>query len=112
MFCKYPEIGKVKTRLVNDKFSEEQAKELQIAMVIDTFHLLQSLSFSFQPVLSFYPPEKEGEFKKLLHSDLFNLSKPFLNNLMYVPQTSSSVGGRFAESFIKVFKEDDIEQVI
>ena len=112
LFCKVPKEGFVKTRLVTDKFTPKNAKDFQIAMLLDTLSVLYSLPFQFQLIISYFPEENLQLLEDMINVETDNRKKEFLESIVYFPQTKETIGERFDESFKNAFSLDYIKHVI
>ncbi len=89
MFVKFPQKGKVKSRLAAS-LGDERALELYRCFVTD---LLEMIGKSGYPlVLSFYPPEAEREMRGWLG-----------DGYSYLAQQGSNIGERMRNAFETVF---------
>jgi uncharacterized protein len=89
LFVKYPEKGKVKSRLAQ-YWTDDLAAGLYENFVLDIIATLENGSFSFR--IYFYPPEKEEEIKKL-----------WGNNYQYAAQHGNDLGERMKNAFLQEF---------
>ena len=89
LFVKYPEKGKVKSRLAQD-LTDNVAAGLYENFVRDIISTLERGSFSLR--IYFYPPEKEEEIKKFLG-----------NNYQYKAQNGADLGYRMKNAFLQEF---------
>jgi len=95
LFAKYPEPGKVKTRLARTVGDGEAARiyrEMLEKVVLQT----RPLSSEYLQCLCFDPPEKEEAFLRWF---------TFLNRLS--PQTVGSLGARLIHAFQESFAQGD-----
>ena len=97
MFAKYPEAGKVKTRLGRE-IGMEKAANLYRQMIERVIQSTRSSSKSYQQTLYFDPPHREMDFKRW-----------FPNLISLKPQQGDDLGERLTdavrESFEKGFSE-------
>jgi uncharacterized protein len=89
LFVKYPERGKVKSRLAKN-WTDDLVAGLYENFVRDIIATLDQGSFNFR--IYFYPPEKEEEVKKL-----------WGNNYQYKEQTGADLGERMKNAFFQEF---------
>lgn len=89
LFVKYPENGKVKSRLA-EHLTSDFAAGLYKNFVFDIIATLEKGSFSFR--IYFYPPEKEEEIKKL-----------WGEKYRYAAQSGSDLGERMKNAFLREF---------
>lgn len=87
---RYPEPGKVKTRLAAD-IGKEKAAQVYKEMA-ETVIGNASRSGGYRTVIFFDPPERKNDFKKWIG-----------NNHMLLPQEGQSLGERMGKAFDKVF---------
>ena len=92
LFVKYPEKGKVKSRLAV-YLTDDLAAGLYENFVRDIITTLEKCSFSFR--IYFYPPEKEDEIKKL-----------WGENYQYAAQSGADLGERMKNAFLQEFAAD------
>jgi uncharacterized protein len=88
-FLKYPEEGKVKTRL-SETIGTTQATELYKYFVADILETINHIDSDI--VICFAPLEKENEMKNLLGF-----------NFLFSPQIGNSLGERMSNSFSEAF---------
>ena len=91
IFIKYPEEGKVKTRLAKD-IGNKKSKELYIQFVEDIIDKLKNNSFDIS--IYYSPKDKENYIKNWLG-----------NTLKYNPQNGEDLGEKMFNSFIESFKK-------
>jgi rSAM/selenodomain-associated transferase 1 len=89
MFVKYPEKGKVKSRLAQH-WTDDLAAGLYENFVLDIISTLEKSSFNFR--IYFYPPEKEKEIKKL-----------WGEKYQYAAQRGADLGERMKNAFLQEF---------
>jgi hypothetical protein len=91
IFVKYPEPGRVKTRLAKD-ISKESAARIYLEM---TETIIGNLSNSgkYETIVFFDPPERETDFEGWLQGRVNNL----------FPQEGGDLGERMSNAFTKVF---------
>jgi len=89
LFVKYPEKGKVKSRLATH-LTEGFAAGLYVNFVNDIIASLEGGSFSLR--IYFHPPEKEKEIKKL-----------WSEKYRYAAQNGSHLGERMKNAFLQEF---------
>jgi rSAM/selenodomain-associated transferase 1 len=91
IFVKYPEPGRVKTRLAKD-IGKESAAQIYLGM---TETIIRNLSESerYKTAVFFDPPERKREFESWLQRRVDNL----------FPQEGESLGERMSNAFTKVF---------
>lgn len=91
MFVKYPEKGKVKSRLtpgVDNRF----AANLYHCFIDDLLERIPSGGYKFR--IAFDPPEKTKDFAEL-----------FGGHFSYLPQTGADLGERMYNAFVSCFAE-------
>lgn len=91
MFVKYPEKGKVKSRL-SRYWDEDMVVRLYRAFIDDLLAGLSAGDYGFR--IAYYPPERKKEF-----------SKQFGDAFSYVPQTGKDLGEKMGNAFKKCFSE-------
>jgi rSAM/selenodomain-associated transferase 1 len=91
VFAKYPEPGKVKTRLAKD-IGKEEAARIYSGMAETIIHNL-SKSSKYKTIIFFDPPERKTDFENWLQNNGYNL----------LPQDGKSLGEKMANAFIKAF---------
>lgn len=94
-FVKYPEPGKVKTRLARE-VGDEQAAEIYRNLVESNLKILGHVSESFRLILAFDPPDKEKEVKAWLEP---------LKIDVFLPQAGAALGERLENAFDVAFSE-------
>jgi len=92
VFVKFPEAGKVKTRL-SKEINEDKAAQLYELFVNDTFVLLDKFNANVR--VCFSPKEKEEEITKWLGSQHLEA------------QEGDSLGERLDNAFVKAFNDGD-----
>lgn len=97
-FIKYPEKGKIKTRLAKD-INEDFVLNLYRCFVIDILSVLNKLKFDFK--IYFDPPGSLIKIKKWLGE-----------NYTFVQQRGSDLGERMKNAFESVFEEDYNKAII
>ena len=90
-FVKYPEKGKVKSRLAAD-LDQSTAVILYRLFVEDTLQMLATMDYSL--LICFYPPDALKRFQRWLGSTYY-----------YVPQTGEDLGQRMKNCFTKAFQQ-------
>lgn len=90
LFVKYPEKGKVKSRLARN-WTDESAADLYRNFVLDIIATLKTGYFNFK--IYFYPPEKAKEIKNI-----------FGESHQYEPQSGTDLGSRMKNAFVREFK--------
>jgi uncharacterized protein len=91
IFVKFPEPGKVKTRL-SPPLTPEQAAELYRCMVLDHLDTLDSLDIPTR--IFFTPADSRERCKEWLGADL-----------TYLPQEGGDLGERMANAFTTIFEK-------
>jgi uncharacterized protein len=91
LFVKYPQKGKVKTRLAYD-LGEKFVTDLYMNFLLDTLQTVEHGNYNLR--IFFHPPEKEKEIEKLCG-----------NNHRYYPQIGRDLGEKMKNSFITCFAE-------
>ena len=94
-FVKYPEPGKVKTRLARH-VGAGKAAELYRALVEENLSTLAQVCEPFRLVVVFDPPEKEAEVREWL--------KPFQIR-DFLPQNGAGLGERLDHAFQFAFRD-------
>lgn len=89
LFVKYPESGKVKSRLAQ-RWTDDLAAGLYENFVRDIIATLEKCSLNFR--IYFHPPEKEVEIKKL-----------WGENYQYETQSGTDLGERMKNAFLQEF---------
>ncbi|MBW2638237.1 MAG: hypothetical protein JRC86_12110, partial [Deltaproteobacteria bacterium] len=87
VFARYPERGKIKSRLAT-AYDPAFIAELYQNFVEDLVDMLQGGGIPF--FIAFHPPEKEGEMKRL-----------FGKENAYITQEGSDLGERMKNVFIR-----------
>ena len=93
LFVKYPEPGKVKTRLARE-VGFEQAAEIYRKLVEANLKVLSKIEKRFRLILAFDPIEKEREIRGWLEP--FQIDE-------YFPQRGVDLGGRLQNAFTFAF---------
>lgn len=89
-FIKYPEIGKVKSRLAKD-LGEEIAVDLYRNFVLDILSAIKGIRADLK--ICFYPPDHRERFVEWLG-----------NAYHYMPQEGGDLGERMENSLTRVFR--------
>ena len=89
MFTKYPEKGKVKSRLILEGY-EGLAADLYRCFVADLIERVSTGSYTF--LMAYDPPEKKDDFIKI-----------FGDGLSYLPQEGKDLGDRMCKAFTDCF---------
>ena len=97
IFVKWPEKGKVKTRLAAD-LGEDAVYELYKCFVEDLLDTVANTGI--QPLISFHPEEAEDKVRAWLGS-----------GYSYVPQVGAELGERMKNAFSQVFS-DGVSQAV
>jgi len=100
ILLKYPEAGKVKTRLAKD-VGDQRAAEIYSEMsktIIDNV----SESNGYETVIFFTPPEKENEIRNWLRNKQCSIT----------PQTGETLGNKIVNAFARVFSSGSDKAVI
>ena len=98
IFVKYPEKGKVKSRLILGE-DASITSDLYLCFIKD---LLERISDGYYRLLmAFDPPEKEKDFTEL-----------FGNGFSYMPQEGTDLGIKMYNAFVSCFAEDFRSAVI
>ena len=92
IMMKYPEVGKVKSRLAKS-IGDEAATSLYRTFVQDTLTTVQSANIPFH--IALYPPESQDEFARWLG-----------RSLEYFPQEGTNLGERLQHGFSVMFKKE------
>lgn len=100
IFLKYPEAGKVKTRLAKDIGAEKAARiySNMAKQIVDKV----SNSGNYNTVIYYDPPEKKNEIAKWLEGKGFHFSQ----------QTGDTLGRRISSAFSEVFDQGAERAVI
>ncbi len=106
IFLKWPEPGRVKTRLANDIGAEKAAEIYKI--------LVQRVIKQISPIYSqlvricwvFDPIEKEDEMKDWIKKELDDLGFTDLNRHIFWAQSDGGLGHRLQSAFEKAFSLD------
>lgn len=106
IFLKWPEPGRVKTRLANDIGAEKAAEVYKI--------LVQRVIQQISPIYSqlvricwvFDPIEKEDEMKDWIKKELDDLGFTDLNRHIFWSQSDGGLGDRLQSAFEKAFSLD------
>lgn len=91
IFIKYPEHGKVKSRLAKD-LGDNLALEIYQTFVYDLLSLLAKTNYDFK--IAYYPPEAGEKVKNWLGY-----------NYNYLPQKGDDLGEKMKNTFIDIFNE-------
>jgi rSAM/selenodomain-associated transferase 1 len=91
LFVKFPEAGKVKSRLAQD-MDGDMVLRLYECMVLDTIDMLKLAAKPFR--ICFDPPEAQEHVRQWLGQDF-----------SYMPQIGEDLGERMEQAFIRVFSE-------
>lgn len=91
VYVKFPEKGKVKTRLARD-IGNEQAIELYKCFILD---IVETLSTLPQRACICYAPEESGRVFRDWLGD----------NFLYAPQQGENLGARMTHSFQQIFQQ-------
>lgn len=94
-FVKYPEPGKVKTRLARE-VGPLRAAEIYRSLVEANLKVLAKIEEPFRLILAFDPAEKEQEVREWL--------KPF-HIIEFLPQKGADLGERLQHAFQFAFQE-------
>ena len=100
VFVKFPEPGKVKTRIARE-LGAERAAELYSRMAERIIHDVSGPG-AYGTIVYFDPPEREDDIKTWLGSD----------SLSYEPQSGGTIGDRMANAFHRVFCEGAVRAVL
>jgi rSAM/selenodomain-associated transferase 1 len=92
IFIKYPELGKVKSRLA-PAVDEEIILDIYKSFVFDLIETLKEGSFSFK--IAFYPPEAKTKFQSWLS-----------NEFIYQAQEGNDLGEKMKNAFLASFAQD------
>lgn len=99
VMAKYPEEGKVKTRLV-PPLTYRQAAGLYEAILLDTIKTVSRLDPCFQKVIFYYPENKGTYFNNIIDSDWLTVS-----------QSGKDLGERLKNAFLE-FKDSKSPMII
>jgi rSAM/selenodomain-associated transferase 1 len=91
MLVKYPENGRVKSRLAA-ALDEKTAADLYRCFVGDLLHTLRQSSYPFK--ISYFPPDLEDKVGQWLGKEL-----------AYQPQAGANLGERMKNAFAQIFRE-------
>lgn len=92
MFVKYPEKGKVKSRL-SQYWDEDMVVRLYHAFIEDLLESLSGGDYQFR--VAYHPREREKDF-----------SHEFGNDLSYMPQIGTDLGKKMLNAFNQCFTEE------
>lgn len=104
IFAKFPEPGKVKTRLARD-LGDNKAAEIYSGIARDIISRV-SKSPAYETVIYYDPPDKKNEIALWL-KDLTKIDSEHL-----IPQEGSSLGKRISGAFERVFSSGGDKAVI
>ena len=93
VFVKFPEPGKVKTRIARD-LGAERAAEIYSQMAARIIHDVSGPD-TYRTIIYFDPPAREDEIRTWLGA----------NSLSYESQSGGTIGDRMSNAFHKVFSE-------
>lgn len=103
IFLKWPEPGRVKTRLANDIGAEKAAEIYKILVQ----RVIQQISPIYSQLVSicwvFDPIEKEDEMKDWIKKELDDLGFTDLNRHIFWSQSDGGLGDRLQSAFEKAF---------
>lgn len=91
MFVKYPDKGKVKSRL-SQYWDEDMVVRLYRAFIEDLLERLSNGDYRFR--IAYHPRERKNDF-----------SKDFGNTYSYMPQTGTGLGKKMQNAFKKCFSD-------
>ena len=91
MFVKYPEKGKVKSRL-SQCWDEDMVVRLYRAFIEDLLESLSGGDYQFR--IAYHPRERKNDF-----------GKDFGNTYSYMPQTGADLGKKMCNAFNRCFSE-------
>jgi len=91
MFVKYPEKGKVKSRL-SQSLDEDRVARLYRAFIEDLLESLSGGDYRFR--IAYHPRERKDDFRK-----------EFGNTFSYMPQTGTDLGKKMHNAFKQCFSE-------
>ena len=100
IFIKYPEPGKVKTRLAHD-IGESEAARIYSVMA-ESIIEKTSDSSNYSTIIFYNPPEKEDEIKEWINK----------KEVQYMPQAGNILGDKISNAFEKVFSTGTDKAVI
>jgi len=92
LFVRFPERGKVKSRLARE-MNEDFVLRLYESMVMDTIDMLKRTKIPFR--ICFDPPDKLTQLKQWLGQEH-----------TYMPQCGIDIGDRMEKAFMQVFLEE------
>jgi rSAM/selenodomain-associated transferase 1 len=98
IFVKWPEKGKVKTRLAAS-FGEDETLELYRCFVRDTIEMAEQSGFS--PLISYYPEDAGKEVREWLGDER-----------EYLPQSGNDIGARMGNAFRLAFDQGSTTAVL
>ncbi|GJM16820.1 MAG: hypothetical protein DHS20C13_21470 [Thermodesulfobacteriota bacterium] len=102
VFLKYPEAGKVKTRLAKD-LGDQRAAEIYSEMSLEIINNVLDTS-SYNTIIFYDPPEKEKE------NEIRNwIGK---KEVQYLPQVGNTLGDKISNAFKEVFSSKSKRAVI
>jgi len=100
IFLKYPQAGKVKTRLAKD-VGDYEAARIYSNMALNIIESVVDPK-SYNTILFYYPPEKEKEIKDWVGE----------KEVQYSPQVGNTLGDRISNAFKEVFSSSADKTVI
>ena len=100
IFIKYPEAGKVKTRLASD-IGQEKAAQIYSFMAETIIEKTLDLT-NYSTIIFYDPPDKEEEIKKWVNK----------REVEYSPQNGSTLGERISNAFEMVFSSGTSRAII
>ena len=100
VFLKYPEAGKVKTRLAKD-LGDQRAAEIYSEMSLKIIKNVLDAS-SYQTIIFYDPPEKENEIRNWIGKE----------EVQYLPQVGHTLGDKISNAFKEVFSSKSKRAII
>lgn len=100
IFLKYPEAGKVKTRLAKD-IGKDEAARIYSQMALNIIESVFAPK-SYNTIIFYDPPEKEQEIKNWIGE----------KEVQYAPQIGNTLGDRISNAFKVVFSSGMEKAVI
>ncbi len=100
IFLKYPEAGKVKTRLAKD-LGDQRAAEIYSEMSLEIINNVLDAS-SYRTIIFYDPPEKENEIRNWIGKE----------EVQYLPQVGNTLGDKISNAFKEVFSSKSQRAVI
>ncbi len=100
VFVKFPEPGKVKTRIAKN-LGSEKAAEIYSRMAKGVVEKVSG-SGAYRTVIYFDPPDREKDIRAWLGAD----------GAYFEPQSSGTIGDRMSDAFERVFRGGSLKAVL